>query len=76
MRLLDNINSSVIDEIGYEDKTAELFVKFKGDKASTYKYVNVPVEIFNILSTLTKEGKSVGQYYTRSIKGKFQGVKM
>ena len=58
------VESSNVDQVGYDTEKKELHVRFKGN-AATYCYADVPVEKFNEL----KAAKSVGKYLNKSIKG-------
>lgn len=59
------VKSSNIKEVGYDDKTHELFIRFNDDKL--YKYPGVPEVFFKELV----EAKSVGGYFHAKIKGRF-----
>jgi len=56
--------SSQIKKIGYDEEKKELFVTFH--KGSTYKYSNVPMDLY--LSLMSAD--SIGSYFIKNIKGK------
>ena len=60
------IKSSQISYIGYDRVTKELFVTFKND--STYKYEDVPQEVFKKLLGAS----SVGNYFSTWIKNEYK----
>lgn len=59
------VASSVIKAVEYDEDVAELDITFTGGK--TYRYRNVPVEIYAELV----EAKSKGQFFNDNIKGIF-----
>lgn len=61
------VNSSAIDAIGYTPATQQLKIKF--NQGHTYTFFSVPQHIFD--SFLSASSKGV--YYSRHIKGKYQG---
>ena len=64
------VQSSQLSYIGYDEDTNELYVTFV--KGSTYKYSNVPKNIFDDF----KNAKSIGVYYISYIKGKYESTKI
>lgn len=56
------VDSSNVKSIGYDEDTQELFVAFLNN--STYKYMDVPPEIFEEF----KEADSAGKFLYRRIK--------
>ena len=63
-----NVESSNISRIGYEN--GELFVEFKG--GSTYKYINVPQEVF--INMINADSK--GRYLTENVKSRYDFIKL
>lgn len=59
----------MISSAGWEDGFLE--VTF-GNTNTTYRYANVPEEIFNDM----KKSASAGKYFTTFVKGKFLGVRV
>ena len=57
-----SVSSSNIESVGYEEETQEVYVKFLN--GSTYKYLGVPINVYNALLT----APSVGQYLNKNIK--------
>ena len=43
--MMERVISSFIDQIGYDDTTEELFVRFKS--GSTYKYDNIAEDVYD-----------------------------
>lgn len=70
MILIDTIRSSMIAQIGYDEASLTLVIKFtNGDM---YEYFNVPKETFDALANADSEGK----YFIANIKGKFEYKKV
>lgn len=64
------VESSNISYIGYDYDTQELYITFiKGD---TYKYDNVPEQVFKEFL----EASSVGKYYINNIRGQYTSNKI
>ncbi len=68
MLLFENVESSTINSIAYEG--TELFVKFTS--GSTYKYKDVPKELFESLKT----AESKGRFFATNIKNNFEYERM
>jgi hypothetical protein len=51
------VQSSNIHSIGYDDKKRELFVKFVGDGNRTYKYLKVPLVVWESMLRAPSKGK-------------------
>lgn len=64
------VKSSQISYIGYDEDNNELYVTFSND--TTYKYSDVPKEVYNELS----KAKSVGKYFAQNIKNKYSTIKV
>lgn len=64
------VNSSQISYIGYDDATQCLYVTFKNN--STYKYDNVPRDIFEAML----KSDSVGKYLNLKVKGVYNSTKI
>lgn len=60
-----SVDSSTVEEIGYDPSTKELLVNFKS--GGSYKYLDVPHSTFNSLITAS----SVGSYLHQHIKGSY-----
>lgn len=65
-------NSSVIDEVGYDSVSQDLFVRFKGGKV--YMYLDVPPDIFGKFKTLVQNQESVGKFFSKNVRGKFSSM--
>jgi hypothetical protein len=63
------VESSLLDEIGYDAEKQVLKVKL--DNGETYKYMNVPQATFEKLM----KAKSKGEFFTKKIKDKFETKK-
>lgn len=64
------VNSSNVQEVGYDEPTQELQVRFKNN--SLYRYIGVPkVEFDNLLGA-----ESVGKYLNANIKPVYQVEKI
>lgn len=64
------VESSVINKIGYNEKTKELYIEFKNKHI--YKYNNVPIEIMKEFISAESKGK----YFNKNFKKKYLGVKI
>lgn len=64
------VSSSQISYIGYEDDDMSLIVVFTN--GSTYRYDNVPREVFDDL----KSASSVGKYFNANIKNSYSNSKI
>lgn len=64
------VNSSQISYVGYEDSTSELYITFRN--GSTYRYDNVPRNIFEALL----KSDSVGKYLNAHIKNSYTCTKI
>ncbi len=60
------VTSSNLKAVGYNECSQELQVEFHN--GGSYIYSGVPVEVFNALM----ESNSVGSYFMRNIRGKFE----
>ena len=67
---MHQVSSSNISYIGYDYDTQELYITFI--KGYTYKYDNVPEQVFNKF----KKSSSVGKYYIANIRGKYTSNKI
>jgi len=63
---LQMVESSVIDEVGYDEATQALTLKF--DSGETYEYKAVPKAVYDELMA----AESKGQYFQKNIKGKYE----
>jgi len=61
------IDSSVIQSVGYNPATRELVIKFRDSNQPKYSYPGVEQRIFNDLVT----APSSGSYFRKKICGKF-----
>ena len=66
----DTVTSSYINEIGYDEDTKELRVKFKN--GAQWKYLDVPPAIH--VSLLLSE--STGKYFIKEVKNAFTARKV
>lgn len=64
------VKSSQIKAIGYDNETSELYVAF--NNSTTYKYSNVPYEVYEKMLASESIGKFLGAF----IKGKYEYVKV
>lgn len=64
------VESSNISYIGYDYDTQELYITFS--KGDTYKYNNVPEQVFKEFL----EASSVGKYYINNIRGQYTSNKI
>jgi hypothetical protein len=64
----DTPNSSNIAQVKYDDDRGTLYIDFRSGK--TYRYDDVPYEIWNGLL----EAPSVGQYFNQNIKNQYKGI--
>jgi len=62
---LQPVESSNISEIGFDQDTEELYVRFKSGKV--YKYTNVPFSIYTALM----EADSIGSFFHKEIRTAF-----
>ena len=63
-------DSSTLDESVYDDATSVLKIKFKN--GGIYKYDNVPVDVYESLTTAASSGK----FLNSAIKGKYAFTKL
>jgi len=63
-------NSSTIQEIGYDDETRNLFIRFFN--TGRYIYTKVPKDIYSEMC----KAESVGKFFYGNIKGKFEFKKV
>ncbi|NJL39484.1 MAG: KTSC domain-containing protein [Leptolyngbyaceae cyanobacterium SM1_4_3] len=63
---MQSVDSSAILEIGYDESTQQMKIKFKQGKA--YDFCQVPKHIFQELL----ESKSKGTYYNNHIRDNYQ----
>lgn len=68
MYLMEEINSSLIREIEYDEDTEELTVRFRKYYTDELTYIGVPFKYFMQFS----EEKSMGKFYLRMIKPNFK----
>lgn len=68
---MHSVVSSQISFIGYDYATKELYITFKNN-GSTYKYLNVPEEVFKTLQNST----SIGKEFNIIIKNVYQFIKV
>lgn len=67
---MQNVESSNIEAVGYDEDNSTLQVEFKN--GGTYQYFDVPLHIFEEL----RDADSVGKYLAYSIKGSFRYSKV
>ena len=67
---LEQVESTMIKEAGYDEATQVLTVKFvNGDEV--YEYKNVPKTVYDELMA----AESKGSYFAKNIKGRYEFVK-
>lgn len=64
--VMENVVSSNIAQVGYSEKTSELFVRFHG--SGTYRYSGVESNVFDNM----KMASSIGKFFHAAIKGKYE----
>jgi hypothetical protein len=64
------VKSSQIKAIGYDTETNELYVDF--NNGTTYKYLNVELEVFETMC----KAESVGKYLGSFIKNVYEYIKL
>lgn len=69
MAKMTEVESSLIESIGYDDAKHELFVKFRGK--GLYIYANVPASVYDDLIS----APSYGSFFIRNIKGTYPAKK-
>jgi hypothetical protein len=67
---MKEVESSQIAKIGYDAESEELHIEFK--KGGHYFYKSVPAEVYEEFSN----AESIGSYFYRNIKGKYDHVKV
>ena len=67
--LMQAVQSSNLEAVGYDPATRTLRVKFK---TGTYEYTGVPANVYNALVNAS----SVGTYLSANIKGKYPYAKV
>lgn len=68
MTEMKKVQSSIINEIGYDSETEILTIKFNGGK--TYVYKNVPKE----KALAVMESESIGKAFHAEIKGQYEAA--
>lgn len=67
---MQKVASSNIDSIGYDKPNKALYVSFLS--SGTYKYSDVPEEVFEGFKT----AKSKGSYFSKTIRASYKGEKV
>lgn len=67
--LMEQVASSNITEIGYDDTIETLVVRFAS--GATYAYLQVPREVYLSLW----EAESIGSYFYHNVRSKYQCVR-
>lgn len=68
-----NVVSNVIDEAAYDPSSATLYLNFKsGSVDDWYMYLNVPIKVFTEFTL----ADSKGIFFSKKIRGKFEGGKV
>lgn len=62
----EHVESSMLDEIAYDETTKKLTIKF--NHGSAYEYYDVELAIFNGL----KEAESIGKFFHKHIKSQYR----
>ena len=63
------VNSSLVEELGYNSSLKELTVKFKN--GSAYTYAGVESTVFEVVAN----AESVGKAFNAEVRGKYEMVK-
>lgn len=63
--------STMVEEVGYDEDTATLWVKFANSKTKVYAYQDVTDYYFNTFTDKTQELTSVGKAINQYIKPNF-----
>ena len=63
--LMESVESSNVDSIGYDPESQTLAVRFHG--GGVYHYSNVPADMYEML----KQSPSKGQFLNANIKGTY-----
>lgn len=66
---LQQVNSSNLAEVGYDTETQTLTIVFR--KSGTYEFFDVPETVYQELMA----AGSLGDYFARSIRGKYRYAK-
>jgi hypothetical protein len=64
--VLDNVSSTAIDKIGYDEQRAELRITFKSGR--TYVYDDVPIDAYEELLS----AESQGAYFNHNIRDAYE----
>lgn len=67
---MQQVNSSDLEEIGYDADTSTLVVEFKS--GNTYRYSEVPQSVYDDLIN----SSSIGKYFNQFIKGNYSYSKI
>lgn len=67
---MDDVVSSVLAAVGYDEYAKRLVVRFKS--GATYEYLNIPKSLYAALMSSDAKGK----FYSAHIRGKFDGRKL
>lgn len=70
MVTLNAVSSKAISELGYDEGTKELFVRFRPNPNHLYRYEGVPADV----AESCKSAASVGAAFNTTVKGKFTCV--
>ena len=66
----ESVNSTNIDEIGFDPDNDVLEILFKNGRL--YQYLNVPAFVYEQL----RHASSIGKYFNAEIKGRYPEVRM
>ena len=67
--ITQSVNSSMVEELGYNSSKQELTVKFKNGTA--YTYAGVESTVFEVVAN----AESVGKAFNSEVRGKYEMVK-
>jgi hypothetical protein len=70
-QVMQDVESSMIKEVGYDAATQIMTIKFEKNDA-TYQYKGVSEDVYKALMAAESKGK----YFLENIKGKFETVKV
>jgi len=72
--VLQEVISSSIHAVGYDPTAKTLQVQFK--TGSIYEYLDVPMEVYETLMSISASGESIGKYFNQNIKNLYTYQKM
>jgi hypothetical protein len=67
---MEKVNSSNIEEIGYDESISALVVTFKN--TSSYRYIGVPKDVYESLM----KAESIGTFFSKFVRNQFQCLRI